>query len=223
VPTRTRWRLAHFVALAGATALAGAVLHATWPRSEPTTQELSLLFAGVSFVTLAIALAVGPARVLRGRPNPRSNDLRRDVALWSALTAGLHVVFALQHHLGGSIPKYFFEDGTVAVGAIATTAFGLSNWIGLGALLLVAVLAATSNDVSVRALGGRWKTLHRTTYVLAGLVLVHTALFWHVEDRAWAIRVSAAALVIAVVILQGLGVRATRRDRSSTAPFGNVT
>ena len=214
--SRRRRRLEHVAALAGGTALAGGVVHATWPPSDPTTQELSLLFAGTSLVTLAIALAIGPVRVLRGGPNPRSNDLRRDVALWSALAGALHVVFALQHHLGGSMPRYFFENGTVAIGALATTAFGVSNWLGLGALLLVAVLAATSNDVSVRALGNRWKTLHRTTYLVAALVLVHTALFWHVEDRAWGIRLAAITLVIAVTTLQALGVRRTRRDRPPT-------
>jgi len=38
------------------------------------------------------------------------------------------------------------------------------------------VLAGTSNNVSVRALGRRWRILHRLVYPAALLVLIH--MFW---------------------------------------------
>lgn len=48
---------------------------------------------------------------------------------------------------------------------------------GSAALLLLAVLAATSFDAAVRALGGRrWRALHRAVYAAALLALLH--FFW---------------------------------------------
>lgn len=47
---------------------------------------------------------------------------------------------------------------------------------GLLALLLLLVLAATSNKASTRRLGGkRWKALHRLAYVVLVLVIYHQA------------------------------------------------
>ena len=46
----------------------------------------------------------------------------------------------------------------------------LTGWL---AMLIFIVLAVTSNDASVRALGKRWKWLHRWVYVAAVLILLH--------------------------------------------------
>lgn len=46
-------------------------------------------------------------------------------------------------------------------------------WTGWLAFLLFVPLAITSNNKSVRALGKRWKTLHRLVYVAAVLTFVH--------------------------------------------------
>ncbi len=44
---------------------------------------------------------------------------------------------------------------------------------GAFAFLGMAILAATSNNFSVRKLGKRWKTLHRSVYFIAWLVMGH--------------------------------------------------
>lgn len=49
----------------------------------------------------------------------------------------------------------------------------LTGWIAFAIFL---PLAVTSNDASVRALGRRWKTLHRFVYAAAVLTLAHWAL-----------------------------------------------
>lgn len=49
----------------------------------------------------------------------------------------------------------------------------LTGWL---ALLIFAALAITSNNASVRALGKRWKTLHRFVYAAALLTLLHWVL-----------------------------------------------
>jgi len=46
----------------------------------------------------------------------------------------------------------------------------MSGWI---ALLVMFVLAVTSNDTAVRSLRSRWKWLHRTVYLAAVLTLAH--------------------------------------------------
>ena len=45
-----------------------------------------------------------------------------------------------------------------------------TGWV---ALLVMLALAATSNDISVRQLGRRWKWLHRTVYLAAVLTFAH--------------------------------------------------
>ncbi len=45
--------------------------------------------------------------------------------------------------------------------------------VGWMAFVGFALLAATSNDVSVRRLGPRWKALHRLVYVAAALTMAH--------------------------------------------------
>jgi sulfoxide reductase heme-binding subunit YedZ len=46
-------------------------------------------------------------------------------------------------------------------------------WTGWVALAVMLVLAATSNDRSVRQLGARWRRLHRTVYIAAALSFAH--------------------------------------------------
>lgn len=49
-------------------------------------------------------------------------------------------------------------------------------WTGWIALLIFLALAITSNQMSVSALGRRWKQLHRLVYLAAILTFVHWAL-----------------------------------------------
>lgn len=60
--------------------------------------------------------------------------------------------------------------------------FGLANLVGTVALVWALVLAATSSDRALRALGGpAWKWLHGTAHVVLYTALLHTAylLFLH--------------------------------------------
>jgi sulfoxide reductase heme-binding subunit YedZ len=50
-------------------------------------------------------------------------------------------------------------------------------WFGLGGLSILVVLALTSNNWSVRKLGGkRWKLLHRLAYLAAIILLYHQSI-----------------------------------------------
>jgi DMSO/TMAO reductase YedYZ heme-binding membrane subunit len=55
-----------------------------------------------------------------------------------------------------------------------TNSFGLGNWTGLAALVIVAGLLALSNDAALRKLKAkRWKRLQRLNYALFALVIAH--------------------------------------------------
>jgi sulfoxide reductase heme-binding subunit YedZ len=66
---------------------------------------------------------------------------------------------------------YLLRQETLA--RIAGDAVEAAMWTGWLALLVMAALAATSNDLSVRRLRHRWKWLHRAVYVAAALTFAH--------------------------------------------------
>jgi sulfoxide reductase heme-binding subunit YedZ len=50
-------------------------------------------------------------------------------------------------------------------------------WVGLAGLSILVALALTSNNSSIRKLGGRnWKRLHRLAYLAAALLIYHQAI-----------------------------------------------
>ena len=144
---------------------------------------------------LLVALAVTPLRRLF--PTIRwlrwLSTLRRDI--------GVAVfVFALAH----TVAYLHKQPGLQDIVEDSVTAGILTGWL---ALLVFVPLAVTSNDASVRALGRRWKTLHRLVYLGALLTLAH-----------WIITAfdPTAAYVHLAVLLVLLGLRAIRRSGSAT-------
>lgn len=53
--------------------------------------------------------------------------------------------------------------------------------MGFIALLIMSLLAITSNQPAMRLLGGKWKILHRFIYLIAILAVIHY--FWHKEGK----------------------------------------
>ena len=50
-------------------------------------------------------------------------------------------------------------------------------WFGFSGLIILVILASTSNQWSIRMLGGKnWKRLHRLDYVAAALLIYHQAI-----------------------------------------------
>lgn len=69
-----------------------------------------------------------------------------------------------------SVVHFFVaEDGRAL-----TNSFGLGNWTGLAATVIVLALLATSSDAALRTLKARpWKRLQRLSYALFALVILH--------------------------------------------------
>lgn len=112
---------------------------------------------------LLLSLAVTPARqVLR---QPRIAELRRMIGVACFAYAGLHLVL-----YAGDLGFDWMKVGSEVLRRIYLT-------IGFVALLGLAALAATSTDAAVKRLGGMaWRRLHRLSYAIAAVALVHFTL-----------------------------------------------
>lgn len=112
---------------------------------------------------LCITLAITPLRHLTGQ-----NQLLRFRRMLGLFT----FFYAVMHVLGYSGFDMAFDWGDI-VRDIAKRPFIL---VGTAGLTLLALLAATSFNRAIRALGAaRWQRLHRLVYAVAALGLLH---FW---------------------------------------------
>jgi methionine sulfoxide reductase heme-binding subunit len=203
----------HHLPLAMLSGAMTAVLAVALPAHE-TVHRLSMATAYVGLVLLGITLSIGPWQVLRGRPSPTSSDLRRDVGIWTALVSLAHVVLGLQVHMGD--PWLYFlhplrERGRQGI-PIRFDEFGVANHTGLIATLVLLLLLSLSNDLSLRALGApTWKWLQRSSYVLFGLVVVHSILYQHLEKRELPLVVAFGLLALAPTAMQAIGFSLRKR------------
>jgi methionine sulfoxide reductase heme-binding subunit len=210
-------RAARNVAIAVAATLVCFVVFALSTDKTSWAFRASMGTGYASVALMAWALAIGPWRVLRGATRTPSLDLRRDVGIWSAVFAIGHVVTGLQVHMGGDMLRYFIfrpEDGHHPL-PLRTDPFGIVNWTGLVAALVLVFLVLISNDRSLRTLGTRrWKQLQRLTYVAAVLTALHGIVFQLMDRRSLPFIVL-FLLAIAVVVLAQLKGRSAviSRDR----------
>jgi len=181
---------------------------------------LSMASAYTALALLGATLATGPWNVLRGRPNPVSTDLRRDLGIWAGIVGLIHVAVGLQVHAGGDIWLYFFHPPAPERLVVRLDPAGFSNHTGLIATLLLVILLALSNDYSLRSLGRtRWKTIHRSVYVAFVLIVAHGALYQLLEKRILGFVVLFGVMVATVVAIQLAGVRRVRA-RARRTPSG---
>ena len=194
----------------GILALALGVHLAVATATSHSTQvmfRLSMATGYTSVVLIAWALLIGPWRVLRGRRAPVSTDLRRDVGIWGALFGVAHVVTGLQVHLGDPIKYFVYRDDAHRV-PVRLDLFGFANWSGLAATLVLLLLLAISNDLSLRALGNRrWKRWQRWTYWLGALVVAHGLAYQWIEKGNGGWVYAFVAVVALVVVVQLVGRR----------------
>lgn len=89
---------------------------------------------------------------------------------------------------------------------------------GFVALVLLVPLAATSNRLSIRRLGRRWKALHRLVYAVAVLAGIHFLMSTKVLEVDQIVHVGLLALLLLFRPLRALVPRTSRRaQRSGTA------
>jgi methionine sulfoxide reductase heme-binding subunit len=213
-------RLERHLILAAASAVVLALFWAALP-DYGVMGRLSMGSAYAGLALLSASLALGPLNVLRGRPNPVSFGLRRDVGIWAGIVSLFHVVVGLQAHLGGQFWLYFVHRLPTRGDPlpIRLDLFGLSNHTGLIATLVLILLLALSNDLTLRRLGAqRWKSLQRWSYAGFGLVVLHGAGYQVSAGRAAPFVALFLGMVAAVVGIQLAGYRKrTAAPRASGA------
>lgn len=225
----TRRRLATHVGLVLGT-LGVLALAPLYPRAETLVQAATIALGYLSLALIAATLVVGPLALRRRPRNPVNLTLRRDLGIWAGITGVAHVVLGVQVHFGGDVLRYFFQpivrERYFAVGDVErvfpategwtplTDLFGIANWVGLAAALILLLLLALSNDLALRALRGpRWKALQRSNYVLVVLVLVHTVAYQALVEREAALTLAVIGLAAGVITAQLVGIVLTRRSR----------
>lgn len=164
----------------------------------------------VALTLLALTLLIGPANLLLRRRNPVSSYLRRDLGTWTAVFSIVHVVVGFQARGGGG--PFGFVRFFVADGRPLTNSFGLGNWTGLAALVIVVGLLAISTNRSVRELKAeRWKGLQRLNYTLFALVVLHAVFYGALVRATSPFTVVLFLVVFAVFAGQALGIWQWRR------------
>lgn len=175
--------LRHHIALLAFSAAAVLILYFTRPYTDVLTR-ISFATAYPALVLLGSTLITGPINILRGLRNPVSSDLRRDIGIWGGLLGMLHAAVGQCVHLRGRPWLYYIYGPTENHAGFRHDLFGFSNYTGAVATLILIALFATSNDLSLRALGTpRWKSLQRWNYAVFGLSAVHSFGYQAIEKQ----------------------------------------
>ena len=128
----------------------------------------------LAFILLTLALAIGPLARLDRRFLPLLYN-RRHLGVLTAFVAAAHAMAVLDWH--------FAYSPTPPLLALLLSEPGPAQWpgspfiaFGIAALLILAVLAATSHDFWLKFLGPTlWKALHMGIYAAYALVVAHVA------------------------------------------------
>lgn len=172
-------------------------------HSPNAMHRWSMSTAYVGLALIVVTLIIGPLNLLRGRANPVSIDLRRDIGIWAGLISIAHFVIGLQVHMKHRY-LYWFTDSD-AGGALRprTDIFGFANDTGLVAVIIAALLIVTSNDYFLRRWRTRrWKGLQQWNYAFFVLVLAHGIAFQVIEKRQFPFVAALALMSLAAIVLQ---------------------
>lgn len=177
--------------------------------------RMSMATAYVALGLLVATLTIGALNLLRGRRNPVSIDLRRDIGIWCAVVTLAHVAIGLQVHTAGMLLYFFHAPGGGRM-TLRLDLFGLANHAGLIAALLITLLLALSNDLSLRRLGvQRWKFWQRSNYLAAGLILLHGIAYLYIEKRILSFVLLFVAIAGTALVFQFIGLRRRERGRAT--------
>jgi len=165
---------------------------------------------------LSVVLAIGPLCRIDRRFLPLLYN-RRHLGVTTCLLALAHGAFAVvQFHALGDLNP--LASVLVTSGDYSSLTDFPYQQLGLVALAILVVMAATSHDFWLRTLSPPvWKSLHMLVYVAYALVVAHVALgALQAETSA----VLAFLLCMGVLIVIGLHLLAAHRERSGDIERG---
>lgn len=203
--SRLKQRLIHHVTLALISIiLLGSLYYMV--QSPDITFKWSMSTAYVSLLFLGLTLMTGPANLLLKRRNPVSTDLRRDIGIWSGIIGLAHVAIGWQVHMGNMLLYFFKEDKTIKELTLRSDLFGFANYTGLAGTLILVLLLALSNDLSLRKLKApRWKYWQRWNYLFYLLVIIHAISYQVIENRKLPYPLLIVLLILPVLVIQLTG------------------
>jgi sulfoxide reductase heme-binding subunit YedZ len=183
--------------------------------------RLSVSLAYTALLFLAVTLALGPLNVLRRRPNPTNQMLRRDIAIWAGFLGLAHMSVGMLVHTNNlqlwGLFLWHWPDAHNPL-PLRKDLFGLANAAGLLQASTLVLLLTLSNNVALRRLGTQtWKRLQRLSYLAFVSILVHGMAYQSVEQRDLVVRVVFALIVSAVIVLQLSGAYRRLRERRGEA------
>jgi sulfoxide reductase heme-binding subunit YedZ len=201
----SRRMLTHLV-LGGSVALLYETINDLFPSRRYDLWIVALGYA--SLVLICLSLSIGTCYLLHQRRNPVNLDMRRDIGIWAGITGGWHVVLVLRGIVpSGQLPFYFLRETSSGGYTLQLSLFGISNDLGLLALLLLTLLSVLSNTASLRWLKGRrWKQIQRLTYPLLLLAVGHTLGYQYFNLRGPLLLIFVLCLVVLVCLAQGWGI-----------------
>lgn len=180
-----------------------------WRDPEATLETALIRGLGVTaFTLLTIILAIGPLARLDPRFLPLLYN-RRHLGVTMCVLALAHAVFTLIqfHALGDVNPFVSLLSAAAHPGRPDAFPFEL---LGLAALAILLVMAATSHDFWLATLSAPfWKALHMLVYVAYALLVAHVALGTLQQTDSL---VPAVLLVMAAATVFGLHLAAGRRE-----------
>jgi methionine sulfoxide reductase heme-binding subunit len=212
------WLAVIIIVFLGAFLLAGQVWAPPGQSFHPV-QAVMRAFGACAFFLLTLTLAIGPlARMTRAATPLLYN--RRHLGVATFLIAAVHAGLTLLWYFG-------FAKLNPALGLLINrpwtlTASGLPfELFGLGALIILLLLAATSHDYWQKVMSPlTWKRLHMAVYPAYGLIVVHVAFGALLAQPAGVdtLLVMAGAGVVATLHLASALLEALRERRARRSP-----
>jgi len=156
--------------------------------------------ATCAFIMLHVILAIGPLARLSPRFAPLLYN-RRHLGVATFSVAAVHVILAtlVYHGMGNANPILGIVTDNTRYDSWAHFPF---QTLGLAAVVILFVMAATSHDFWLKNLGPAfWKAVHMSVYVAYGLLVLHVALgaLQSERDPAYAILLAVGVGTIAVL------------------------
>lgn len=203
--SRFKQRLYHHLTLGLINVVLLAGLYSTI-ESPDATYKWSMSTAYVSLLLLGVTLITGPINLLRNQRNPVSTDLRRDIGIWSGIIGLAHVVIGWQVHMGNMLLYFFKEDKITTELTLRSDLFGFANYTGLIGAIILILLLALSNDLTLRKLKApRWKYWQRWNYVFYLLVIIHAISYQVIENRKLPYPMILLILILPIFVIQIVG------------------
>jgi nitrite reductase/ring-hydroxylating ferredoxin subunit/DMSO/TMAO reductase YedYZ heme-binding membrane subunit len=188
----------------------------------PDSATLSMkAFGSCAFLLLSGVLAIGPLARLDRRFLPLLYNRRHLGVLTCTVAAG---------HASSVLSWYYAYSDIPPLRALLVADTSLGQWagfafviLGIAALLILLVLAATSHDFWLAFLGPRvWKTIHMAVYAAYFLVVGHIAFGALQDARSFSLAIVCALSAAALTTLHLLAGRKASRDDNQFAAAGDA-